>query len=248
MTSVKDIYDYINNIAPYDRMEEWDNSGFILGDINKEVKTVVMSLDATKKATAFAKSVNADLLLTHHPIIFGGVKKIKKDSAIYQLINNDICCMCAHTSFDKANGGINDNLALLLELKNTRKLENGYVVVGELENEMSIDDFATFVSNALDVHALRYTDTDKMIKTVAVGGGACGEFIDDAMQNADCFVTSDLKYHQMLDANEENFALINAGHFETENKAFLMLKNKLEKEFEQVEFVIAPVQNPVLEL
>lgn len=248
MTLVKDIYNYINKIAPYDEMEDWDNSGFILGDIKKEVKTVVMSLDATKAAVAFSKSVDADLLLTHHPIIFGGVKKIKSDSAIYQLINNDIACMCAHTSFDKANGGINDNLALLLELKNTRKLENGYVVVGELENEMSIDDFATFVSNSLDVHALRYTDTDKMIKTVAVGGGACGEFIDDAMQNADCFVSSDLKYHQMLDASEENFALINAGHFETENKAFLMLKNKLEKEFEQVEFIVAPVQNPVLEL
>ncbi len=248
MTLVKDIYNYINKIAPYDEMEDWDNSGFILGDIKKEVKTVVMSLDATKAAVAFSKSVDADLLLTHHPIIFGGVKKIKSDSAIYQLINNDIACMCAHTSFDKANGGINDNLALLLELKNTRKLENGYVVVGELENEMSIDDFATFVSNSLDVHALRYTDTDKMIKTVALGGGACGEFIDDAMRNADCFVSSDLKYHQMLDASEENFALINAGHFETENKAFLMLKNKLEKEFEQVEFIVAPVQNPVLEL
>lgn len=248
MTLVKDIYNYINKIAPYDEMEDWDNSGFILGDIKKEVKTVVMSLDATKAAVAFSKSVDADLLLTHHPIIFGGVKKIKSDSAIYQLINNDIACMCAHTSFDKANGGINDNLALLLELKNTRKLENGYVVVGELENEMSIDDFVTFVSNSLDVHALRYTDTDKMIKTVALGGGACGEFIDDAMQNADCFVSSDLKYHQMLDASEENFALINAGHFETENKAFLMLKNKLEKEFEQVKFIVAPVQNPVLEL
>ena len=248
MTLVKDIYNYINKIAPYDEMEDWDNSGFILGNIKKEVKTVVMSLDATKAAVAFSKSVDADLLLTHHPIIFGGVKKIKSDSAIYQVINNDIACMCAHTSFDKANGGINDNLALLLELKNTRKLENGYVVVGELENEMSIDDFATFVSNSLDVHALRYTDTDKMIKTVALGGGACGEFIDDAMQNADCFVSSDLKYHQMLDASEENFALINAGHFETENKAFLMLKNKLEKEFEQVEFIVAPVQNPVLEL
>lgn len=248
MTLVKDIYNYINKIAPYDEMEDWDNSGFILGDIKKEVKTVVMSLDATKAAVDFSKSVDADLLLTHHPIIFGGVKKIKSESAIYQLINNDIACMCAHTSFDKANGGINDNLALLLELKNTRKLENGYVVVGELENEMSIDDFATFVSNSLDVHALRYTDTDKMIKTVALGGGACGEFIDDAMQNADCFVSSDLKYHQMLDASEENFALINAGHFETENKAFLMLKNKLEKEFEQVEFIVAPVQNPVLEL
>ena len=87
-----------------------------------------------------------------------------------------------------------------------------------------------------------------MIKTVAVGGGACGEFINDAMQNADCFVTSDLKYHEMLDASESGFAVINAGHFKTENVPFLMLKEKLEKEFEEVEFIVAPVSNPVLEI
>jgi dinuclear metal center YbgI/SA1388 family protein len=167
-------------------------------------------------------------------------KQPLKRTAVYELINNDIATMCAHTSYDKATGGINDNLAKLLDLKNTKKLENGYVVVGELEREMSIDDFAVLVGETLDTHGLRYTDTDKMIKTVAVGGGACGEFINDAMQNADCFVTSDLKYHEMLDASESGFAVINAGHFETENVPFLMLKEKLEKEFEEVEFIVAP--------
>lgn len=248
MTLVKDIYNYINSVAPYKEMEEWDNSGFILGDEEKAVLSVVMALDGTKAAAEYAKSVEADLLLTHHPIIFNPVKEILKGSAVYELISNDIAAMCAHTSYDKALGGINDNLAKLLELKNTRKLENGYVVVGELEHEMSIDDFAVLVGETLDTHGLRYTDTDKMIKTVAVGGGACGEFINDAMQNADCFVTSDLKYHEMLDASEAGFAVINAGHFETENVPFLMLKEKLEKEFEEVEFIIAPVSNPVLEI
>lgn len=248
MTLVKDIYNYINSIAPYNEMEEWDNSGFILGDEEKTVSTVVMALDGTKAAADYAKSVEADLLLTHHPTIFNPVKKIVKGTAVYELINNDIATMCAHTSYDKAAGGINDNLAKLLDLKNTRKLENGYVVVGELEREMSIDDFAVLVGETLDTHGLRYTDTDKMIKTVAVGGGACGEFINDAMQNADCFVTSDLKYHEMLDASESGFAVINAGHFETENVPFLMLKEKLEKEFEEVEFIVAPVSNPVLEI
>ena len=142
MTLVKDIYNYINSIAPYNEMEEWDNSGFILGDEEKTVSTVVMALDGTKAAADYAKSVEADLLLTHHPIIFNPVKKIVKGTAVYELINNDIATMCAHTSYDKAAGGINDNLAKLLDLKNTRKLENGYVVVGELEREMSIDDFA----------------------------------------------------------------------------------------------------------
>lgn len=84
-----------------------------------------------------------------------------KGSAVYELINNDIEVMCAHTSFDKAKGGINDNLASLLNLKNTVTLENGYVVVGELEQEMSIDDFAVLVAETLDCHGLRYTDTDK---------------------------------------------------------------------------------------
>ena len=210
MTLVKDIYNYINSIAPYNEMEEWDNSGFILGDEEKTVSTVVMALDGTKAAADYAKSVEADLLLTHHPIIFNPVKKIVKGTAVYELINNDIATMCAHTSYDKAAGGINDSLAKLLDLKNTKKLENGYVVVGELEREMSIDDFAVLVG--------------------------------------DCFVTSDLKYHEMLDASESGFAVINAGHFETENVPFLMLKEKLEKEFEEVEFIVAPVSNPVLEI
>ena len=248
MTKVKDIYNYINTIAPYDEMEQWDNSGFILGDENRSVSRVVMALDATKSVAAFAKSVEADLLLTHHPIIFNPLKKILKGSAVYELINNDIEAMCAHTSFDKAKGGINDNLASLLNLKNTVTLENGYVVVGELEQEMSIDGFAVLVAETLDCHGLRYTDTDKMIRKVAVGGGACGDFMADAMRNSACFVTSDLKYHEMLDAAEENFAVINAGHFETENLPFLMLKEKLEKEFDEVEFMEAPVSNPILEI
>ena len=87
-----------------------------------------------------------------------------------------------------------------------------------------------------------------MIIKKTVGVGACCDFLYDAMQNADCFVTSDLKYHEMLDASESGFAVINAGHFETENVPFLMLKEKLEKEFEEVEFIVEPVSNPVLEI
>ena len=82
MTTVKNIYDYINSIAPFDTQEEWDNSGHLIGDFRKEVKTCVMALDATKEVCLFAKSVNADLLLTHHPIIFNGVDSVKADSVV----------------------------------------------------------------------------------------------------------------------------------------------------------------------
>lgn len=248
MTTVKNIHDYINTIAPFDTQEEWDNSGFLIGEFRKEVKTVVLSLDATKKAAEFANAVGADLLLTHHPIIFNGIKNVIKGSAVYELVSGGVAVISAHTCFDKATDGIGDNLAGLLGLVNTRKLDNGYVVVGELESEMSIDDFAMLVGSTLGTKGLRYTDTDKLIKTVAVGGGACGDFIEDAMENADCFVTSDLKYHQMLESADNGFALISAGHYETENIPFLMIKDKLEKVFTDVNFLIAPVENPVLDI
>ena len=245
MTTVKNIYDYINSIAPFDTQEEWDNSGHLVGDFRAEVKKCVMALDATKEVCLFAKDIGADLVLTHHPIIFGGIESVKADTAVYTLANAGVAALCAHTNFDKAEGGINDNLAEILELENTKIIENSFIVIGELENEMSIDDFAEFVADKLDCRGIRFTKTDKPIKTVALGGGACAEETETAMQYADCFVTGDMKYHEMLDAAENGWAVISAGHFETENKPFLMLKDKLEKLFTDVEFIIAPRENPI---
>ena len=110
---------------------------------------------------------------------------------------------------------------------------------------MSIDDFAQLVSDTLGTKGIRYTDTDRLIKRVAVGGGACSEYIDIAMEAADCFLTGDLKYHEMLDASQAGYAVISAGHFETENTPFLMLADKLKIVFPDVEFITAPVSNPV---
>lgn len=248
MTTVKNIYDYINTIAPFDTQEDWDNSGFLLGEFRKEVKTVVLSLDGTKDAVTFAKSVNADLLLTHHPVIFSGLKRIEKGSAVYELINSDIAVISAHTSYDKAKDGINDCLAQMLELENIETLSNGYLVVGDLAQEMSVDDFAEFVGERLETKGLRYTDTDKLIKRVCVGGGSCSEYMWDAYQNSDCFVTGDLKYHDMLDMSEAGFACVSAGHFETENLPFLKIKERLEKIFTDVQFMIAPVKNSIMDI
>lgn len=248
MTTVKDIYDYIDRIAPYDDAEPWDNTGFLVGSLYKEVRRVVMSLDPSREAVAYAKGVGADLLLTHHPVIFKPIKMLQEGTALYELVNSDIASISAHTSFDKAVGGINDNLAELLSLKNTTHIENTMLVVGDLEEEMSIDDFALYVAEILGTHGLRYTDTDKIIKRVAVGGGGCEEYTEDAMKYADCFVTGEIKYHTMLDAYENGYAVISAGHFETENIPFLMFKERLEQIFADVEFLPAPVENPVSEI
>ena len=246
MTTVKNIYDFINRFAPYEEQEAWDNSGHLIGDFRKEIKRVAMALDATKEVVDFAVDIKADLLLTHHPVIFGSISSIKSDTAVYKLINSGIACLCAHTNLDKAVGGINDNLAELLEIKNASKLDDGFTVAGELDEEMSIDDFAEYVSDKLETAGIRYTDTDNMIKRVAVCAGAGEtEFIYNASKVADCYVTGDLKYHQMLDAQQEGICVISAGHFETENIPFLKLKDRLEQIFTDVEFVAAPQENPV---
>lgn len=246
MTTVKNIYDYLNHIAPFDTQDDWDNSGHLIGDFRKPVKCCVMALDCTKAVSAYAADVKADLLLTHHPIVFKGIKSVKKGEAVYTLIESDIAAISAHTNYDVADGGINDHLAELLGLQKTRHSERQpLLVIGELEEPMSIDDFAEYVSNALGCGALRYTDTEKVIRTVAVGGGACEEFAQDACADADVFVTGDMKYHPMLNAAEEGYTVVAAGHYETENVPFLMLKEQLQVMFPDVEFLIAPYENPI---
>ena len=245
MTTVKNIYDYINSIAPYDSQEEWDNSGHLVGEFRKEVKRCVMALDATKDVCAFAADVGADLVLTHHPIIFGGISSVLDGSAVYTLARNGIAALCAHTNYDFADGGINFSLAEILELKNARRVGDTLIVAGDLDGEMSIDDFAEYVSDRLGCAGIRYTDTDRVIKTVAVGGGACEEYIDLACAEADVFITGDMKYHQMLDASENGCAVISAGHYETEFASFMMLKDRLEKLFPDVEFIDAKQVNPI---
>lgn len=245
MTTVKNIYDYINSIAPYDTQEEWDNSGHIIGDFRAEVKKVVMALDATRQTALYAKETGAQLVLTHHPLIFGSISDVKTGTAVYDFVSSKINVLCAHTNFDKADGGINENLAQIIELENLEHFDDGFVVTGDLKCEMSADDFVQLVSEKLDCQGIRYTDSDRIIKKVALCGGAGGDFIDTAMANADCYLTGELKYHEMLDCAEKDFCVISAGHFETENSAFLMLKEKLEKIFTDVEFVAAPNENPV---
>lgn len=246
MTTVKNIYDYINSIAPFETQEEWDNAGFLIGEFRKQVKKAVLCLDVTKAVAEYAKDVEADVIISHHPVIFSGIKNVKKGSAVYTCIENDIAVISAHTNFDLAESGINYNLASRLGLNDIRQIDGSFITVGKLDYEMSIDDFAQFVRDTLEVSGLRYTDTEKPIQTIAVGGGACEEYTELAMQNADCFVTGDMKYHAMLDCAENGYAVISAGHYETEHDSFLMLMDKLKTIFVDVEFISANQKNPVL--
>ncbi|MCD7723366.1 MAG: Nif3-like dinuclear metal center hexameric protein [Clostridiales bacterium] len=245
-TTAKDIYEYIDSIAPFDAQEDWDNAGFLIGDIGREIKRAVLSLDVSGHALSFAKEHGAQLIISHHPVIFGSISRVMKNSVVYKCIENNIDVLSAHTNFDLAENGINAALAQRLGLKNTRHIAGTYMTVGELESPRGIDSFAAFVKDALGVSGIRYTKTGKTIKTVAVIGGAAGEFYELAeKQGADCYITGEVQHHIMLACAENDFAIIEAGHFETESESFKMLLGALSEKFKGVEFLWAGDENPV---
>lgn len=246
MTSVYDIYSYFDSIAPFLTQEEWDNSGILVGCDKAAVTKAVLCLDVTKSIVRFASDIGAELIISHHPVIFGGIKSVKSGDAVYECVKNGIAVLSAHTCFDKAANGINTNLCKRLGLFDVHPVDGTFIVTGKLDKPMSADDFAQYVSDSLDVHGLRYTDSDLPIKTVAVGGGACEEYLPQAMDCADCFVTGDMKYHDFLAAAENNYCVISAGHFETESESFHMLLGELQSKFPNVEFVWGEQKNPVL--
>ncbi len=246
MTSVFDIYNYLDSVAPFSTQEEWDNSGLLIDSGNGAVSKAVLCLDVTKEIVRYASDIGAELIISHHPIIFHGIKSVKPYTAVCECVKNGVAVISAHTCFDKAKNGININLCKRLGLSDIKPVDGTFIVTAELDTPMSADDFAQFVSDTLDVHGLRYTVSDTPIKTVALGGGACEEYLPQAMECADCFVTGDMKYHDFLAAAEENFCVISAGHFETESDSFRMLLDELKSEFPDVEFAWGNQQNPVL--
>lgn len=245
MTSVFDIYNYLDSVAPFSAQEEWDNSGLVIGG-NEAVTKAVLCLDAAKDVVRYAADIGAELVISHHPIIFHGLKAVEPKSAVYECVKNGIAVISAHTCFDKAKNGINTSLCKRLGLADIKPVDGTFIVTAKLDAPMSADDFARFVSDTLDVHGLRYTDSERLIKTVALGGGACEEYLQQAMECADCFVTGDMKYHDFLAAAEEKFCVISAGHFETESESFHMLLDELKNKFPDVEFVWGGQKNPVL--
>ena len=136
-----------------------------------------------------------------------------------KLLRNNVSAICMHTNLDIAWGGVNDALAQRLELVDPGPLcENGLGRVGEYPESVALADYVRFVCHALGCNGLRYADAGKPVRRVAVGGGACGEFEDDAIRaGCDTYVTADLSYHQFLDAAGKGINLIDAGHFPTED-------------------------------
>ena len=157
MATVRDFFEYINSIAPIDTQESWDNSGFLVGNGEKEVTKVLVALDATENVLNEAAEKGAELIITHHPVIFGALKEFHPENIAFLATEKEIAIISEHTCLDIADGGVNDCLAAALELENVVKVDDGegLMRMGELEGSLSCEDFVKYVAEKLSVGGQR---------------------------------------------------------------------------------------------
>ncbi len=244
--TVKDIYDYLNSIAPFETAEEWDNCGITVGSFEKEVNKIYIALDVTNDVLEDAISFGADLVITHHPMIFNPVSQILCDSLVYKAVTSGMSFIASHTCLDKARGGVNDCLAEKVGVKNLKtSQDNGFLKYGEIE-PLSAEDFAKKIKSALG-GAVSFTDSGKTIKTIALCSGAGGDMVAEAKAiGADAFLTGEAKHHEYLLSKDFGISLFVAGHFETENIICEYLYKSLKEKFgTEIEIKVSDLKNPV---
>lgn len=253
MVTVNDIRTALFAAAPAYMKMEWDNVGLMCGEPEHPVTRVLVALDASPEALDEAAVHGCELLVCHHPMIFGGTKSVTSETptgrALLYAIRRDIAVISMHTNLDCAPDGVNDVLARMLGLSNVRVLnpagqdaqgrDYGLIRVGTVE-QTTLRDFAAHVKSALSCEGLRYADAGRAVCQVAVGGGACGGAMDEVLAaGCDTFVTADLKYHEFADAPALGLNLIDAGHFQTENPVCGYLCALLEEKFADVEVILS---------
>ena len=211
----------IEEMAPLFEQEKWDNCGFSVGDPLGEVSKALVALDCTEDVVDEAIEIGADIIITHHPLIFGGVKKISPQNQlgriIYKAVQHNIAIYAAHTNMDKASGGVSSTMADKLHMQERETLTpDNFGIVGTLPQSMEAEEFVKFVKMAFGAG---YVRTSKplggKISRVAVCGGSGKSFIGSAMEKgAQVYVTGDISYHEFY--AEEGFMLVDIGHYSSE--------------------------------
>ena len=242
MTLSKDILNFLDNVAPISTKCEWDNCGLLVGDKDTEISKVLLCLDITNKVVDEAKKLGCELIISHHPVIFSGLKSIDSNSVVYNLIKNDISAICMHTNLDIAhNIGVNVCLANALGLSDITMYQEDFICIGKLSDTMTDKAFAEHVKESLKAQGVRYTN-GKNIKRVAMCSGAGSEYIEMIEKyDFDAFVTGELKHHHFLFAKEKNICAVEAGHYNTEDVVITPLKELLSQNFSDVKFMKSEV-------
>ena len=240
---VRDVVNAIHQFAPSYMKYDWDNEGLLCGTMNAEVHKILVALDPFESVCKEAAEIGADLLVTHHPLIFKPLPGITDETSIGRgimtLCRHGISAINAHTNLDCAQGGVNDVLAQTLGLADIATIPYGDGASALLRcgsvKEQPLGDFLAQVKTKLNCEGLRYADGGRPVRKVAVGGGSCADGMLDALDaGCDTFVTADVKYNQFWDARDLGLNLIDAGHFCTENPVIAVLAAKIADQFPNI--------------
>jgi dinuclear metal center YbgI/SA1388 family protein len=233
MATVKEIYQALDDWAPFETQMSFDNAGLLVGRQDQKVTGILVALDVTLPVVEEAAACGANLIVAHHPVIFDPVRSVSDatltGALLLTMAERGIAAICAHTNLDAAQGGVNDCLAQALELEEIGLLtQDGTDRKGRAygigrtglasAQETAPSAYAAFVKKKLGAASIRFVDGGKPVRRVAVGGGSCGSMLEDAVKaGCDTFVTADVKYNVFLDAKAMGLNLMDAGHYATEN-------------------------------
>lgn len=238
MVKLKEITDFLYSVAPTYLAESYDNVGLLVEGGNENVKKVLVSLDTDLSVAEEAKEKGCSLLISHHPLIFKPVKRVKKEDALFSLIKNNISLYAMHTNYDAVKGGLCDVLlSKIAETQNTEILsgdeESEIGRIAELKSEVTLAEFAENVKERLGLKCLRVVgNKDKKIKTIAICNGGGADFVYDAhAKGADLYISGDFKYHHARHAYENNMALLEITHYDAEILFIDEIAECLKKEF-----------------
>ena len=237
---VKDVIKVIEDFAPLSLQEKWDNSGLCIGSPEDAVSSILFGLDCTPELVDEAVACGADMIVTHHPLIFSGLKKISGDdlvgAAVVKAIKAGISIYSAHTSADKVLAGVSGAMAVRLGLRDVRILDEdgegtGLGVVGELPEPLSAGQAVELVKERFSLKVVKTSKpVDGLISRVAMCGGSGGSLIGAAMASgAQLYISGDISYHNFF--TKDGFMIMDIGHYESEIEIVDILFSLLRKKF-----------------
>ena len=236
---VKDIYSYLNELFPCESAVAYDNPGILVGNSDDEVKKALVALDCNIDIIEIAKKENCNLIITHHPVIFDGLKSVTENTVVYNLIKNNISVISMHTNMDMGKNGVNDALCNVLELENITEIDDGegFILRKGSLSPISPEKLAKHISDKLG-SPVKYIDSGKDIKNILVCSGSGGSYINLAKKLCcDALITADVKHNIFMEACNSGISVFDAGHFETEDVIVEPLTHMLNKKFPDLQFI-----------
>jgi len=247
MATVFDIYKTLNSALPFGEAEKWDNSG-ILVESNQKVERILVALDATADVIKEAAKLNAQLIVTHHPVIFHPLKALSVNEPAVLALKEGIAVLSAHTNYDVSEMGADAHLSKLLsenigfccdgvlDITQIDPQPHGFGRIGCLKKGISSEDFAKNLKQLLNCDSLRFAPCSKPIYKIAFCCGAGGEYFEKAVSlGCDAFITSDVKHSTFIAANNSNTALFVPTHYQMEKPAMQNLATLLSQNFPDID-------------